>query len=430
MHIVFASLFALAIAEPAAADTPRSSNPSQTGSTVALEDEPQGDRPSGHPAVDSNPHAHAAESGAMPGIFQPPQDIEEEDKTLGPGTIVVDLHDADDKPVPRETVTLGILINSIAKGDSRKHLQETTDDHGRAVFSGLETTSNIAYRVSVGYEGGSFAASPFQMSQVSRAMHVVLHVYPVRRDIRDTLVVSETTVAAEVKDDRIQVEENLTIYNLGRTAWQPDDVRMALAPGYTAFTSPASMSDQGTDEIDGSAKLRGTFAPGQHSVQIRYQLPWSGEKDFDFDVALPPHAAISRVVMPAVAGVKIVAAGFPAAELRRNNQGQSFFVTERRARPDDSKMATISIGLRDLPTPGPGARIATALAAIGVAIGLAFALVKRGAPQDGSAIARQSLLDDLGALERAHASGEVGPNTYERARRELLDSIALTLVTT
>ena len=65
----------------------------------------------------------------MPGTFEPPEDVEQPDATLPPGTIVVDLHDADDKPVPSEQVTLGVLINSIAKGDSRKHFQAT---HRRA----------------------------------------------------------------------------------------------------------------------------------------------------------------------------------------------------------------------------------------------------------------------------------------------------------
>ena len=198
--------------------------------------------PPGHPSLDtSNPHAHAAATGAMPGVFQPPEDTETEDASMPPGSIAVDLRDADDKPVPGEIVTLGVLINSIAKGDSRKHLQATTDGHGRVVFSALETASNIAYRVSSGYRGGAFAASPFQLPQ-AKAMHVVLHVYPVTRDIQNALIVCEATVAAEVRDDRIHIEQVLTIYNLGRTAWQPDDVRMPLPDGYTAFSAQASMS--------------------------------------------------------------------------------------------------------------------------------------------------------------------------------------------
>src|SRR5579862_3631293 len=118
------------------------------------------DLPEGHPAVEnSNPHAHPGKGSGMPGVFDPPEDLEQEDPSLAPGTIAVDLRDPEDKPVAGETVTLGVLLNSIAKGDSRKHIQATTDTQGHVIFSGLETASNIAYRVSSGYQGGSFAAS-------------------------------------------------------------------------------------------------------------------------------------------------------------------------------------------------------------------------------------------------------------------------------
>jgi len=398
----------------------------------------EGALPPGHPAVDdglsgdphADPHAHAG-GGAMPGMFQPPEDLEQQDASLPGGTIVVDLHDADDKPVAHETVTLGILINSVAKGNSRKHLQLETDDHGRAVFSNLELASNTAYRVSAGYQGGLFWAAPFQLQQ-AKAMHVVLHVYPVTHDVQQALIVAEATVAAEVREDRIQVEEALTIYNLGRTAWQPENVRMSLPDGFSAFSAQMSMSDQGADSVAGGAQLRGTFPPGRNSIDFRWQLPWSGDKDVDFDVGMPPHVAIARVMMPASTEIKLVANGFPPAEVRHDAEGQTFLVTEKRLRPDEPKLTSISIGIHDLPTPGPGRLLATFLAAAGVAGGLAFAFGGRRRRQGSSDAksARSVLLEELAELERAHRVGEVGPKTYERARRELIDALARTLVKT
>jgi hypothetical protein len=364
----------------------------------------------------------------MPGVFNPPEDTEQPDPTLPPGTIVVELHDADDKPVAAEQVNLGILINSIAQGDSRKHLQGTTDDHGRATFSSLDLASNTAYRVSAGYQGGAFAALPFQLAQ-AKAMRVVLHVYPVTRDIQQALVVTESTVACEVREDRIQVEQALTIYNLGRTAWQPDGVTMKLPEGATAFNAQATMSDQGVDDEGTTAKLRGTFPPGRHAVEFRWQLPWSGDKDVDFTVGMPPHVAIARVMMPATSDIKLVAQGFPPSELRHDQQGQTFLVTERRLRPDEAKLTSLSLGIHDLPTVGPGRLIASLLAACGVVVGLVFAFAGRSrGPRGGDTRARRAaLLADLADLERAHDAGAVGPKTYERARRELIDAIARTL---
>jgi hypothetical protein len=364
----------------------------------------------------------------MPGVFEPPQDTETEDPSLPPGTIEVDLRDADDKPIPRETVTLGVLINSIAKGDSRQHLQLTTDDQGRAVFSHLELASNIAYRVSCGYQGGLFAAAPFQLSQ-ARSMRVVLHVYAVTRDIQQALIVAEISVASEMREDRVQVEEAMTFYNLGRTAWQPDGVTMRLPEGYTAFNAQASMSDQGVDDAGGgTASLHGTFPPGKSSVEFRWQLPWSEEANVDFDVGLPPHVAIARVLMPSAAGIHLTASGFPPADVRHDTQGQSFLVTERRLRPDEPKLTSITVGIHDLPTPGPGRLIALLLAGCGVAAGLAFAFGYASKPSKGATKGRRTvLLEELADLERARAAGEVGPKTYEHARRQLIDSLSRTL---
>jgi hypothetical protein len=389
--------------------------------------------PEGHPAVnDANPHARAGGgNGAMPGTFEPPEDLEQPDPTLPAGTIVVDLHDGDDKPIPNEQVTLGALVNSIAKGDSRKHFQAATDEHGRAVFSGLDLAGNIAYRVSAGYQGGAFAATPFQLQQ-AKAMHVVLHVYPVTRDIQQALIVAEATVACEVREDRIQVEQVLTIYNLGRVAWQPDDVRMKLPAGYTAFNVQASMSDQGVDEVAGTAQLHGTFPPGRHTVEFRWQVPWSGDADVDFEVGMPPHVAIARVMMPATSDIKLAAEGFPPTQVRHDQQGQSFLVTERRMRPEDPKLTALALGIHDLPTPGPGKWLATLLAACGVAAGLVLALSGRGrtSVRSDAKNNRTSILEELAEVERGRASGEIGPKTYERLHRQLIDSLARTLVKT
>lgn len=391
----------------------------------------EGDMPPGHPSVGaSSPHGGAGGGGGgggIPGMFNPPEDTEMPDPTLPPGTIAVDLRDADDKPVAGETVTLGIMVNSIAKGDSRSHVQRTTDAAGHAVFGNLDTASSVAYRVSTGYQGGAFAAMPFQMQQ-TKSMRVVLHVYPVTHDVQQAVIVSEVTLASEMRDDRIQIEEVFTIYNLGRVAWQPLDLDLSLPPGETAFAAQQSMSDQGVDEVGGHGRLRGTFPPGRHAIEFRWQLPWSQDKDVDFKVGMPPHVAIARVMMPASAGIKLVVDGFPPAAIQHDTQGQSFLVTERKAGPQDARLSTLTVGIHDLPTQGPGRTVAVLLAACGVLAGIFFAAgQKRGSGATEQKPARSAILEELAELERGRAAGEVGPKTYERARRELIDALARTL---
>ncbi|MBV9947740.1 MAG: hypothetical protein JOZ69_12875, partial [Myxococcales bacterium] len=378
------------------------------------DDEPE--MPAGHPAVDDgNPHGRAG-AGSMPGVFEPPADTETQDPTLPPSTIAVDLRDADDHPVPHVSVTLGAIISSVAKGDSRKHFQATTDDHGRALFTNLDTASSIAYRVSASYQGGTFAATPFRL-EPAKPIRVVLHVYPVVHDLQGTLVVVEATLAGEVRDDRIQLEEVLTFYNLGRTAWQPEGVRFSLPETFKALNAQPSMSGQGVDEVAGGVQLRGTFAPGRHVVQFQWQYPWGGdEKDVDFAVGLPPHVAVARVVMPMSTKIDLSVVGFPPAQIRHDGQGQRFLVTERSMRPEDPKLTALSVRIHGLPTAGPDRIVATLLAGCVVAAGLALSLSRRGpsSSRKETRAARSVLLEELADLERARSSGEVGPKTYER----------------
>jgi hypothetical protein len=389
--------------------------------------------PPGHPSMGGGASPHGggggAAGGGMPGMFNPPEDTEQPDPLVPPGTIVVELRDADDKPVPDQPVTLGMIIQSIAKGDSRKHDQGTTDASGRAVFRNLDMASAVAYRVSTEYQGGAFAATPFQLQQ-AKTMHVVLHVYAVTHDVQQAVIVEQAVLAAEVRDDRLQIEQVIDVFNVGKVAWVPLDVDMKLPPGATAFSSQANMSNQGVDEIEGVARLRGTFAPGRHSIDFRWQLPWSGEKDVDFKVGLPPHVAIARVMLPAGTDIKLAVQGFPNAEVRHDGQGQSFLVTEKRVRPDQPRMEELEVGIHDLPSPGPGRWIAAVITATGVGIGLLLAAQrptkKNERKPDRSA--RAKVLEELAELERGRASGEIGPKTYERAYRDLIDALARTLV--
>jgi hypothetical protein len=74
--------------------------------------------------------------------------------------------------------------------------------------------------------------------------------------------------------------------------------------------------------------------------------------------------------------------------------------------------------------------VATGLTAFGVLAGLALAFGQRKpwkTKKELDKLERGQILGELEELERLHATGEVGPKTYERARRELIDALARTL---
>ncbi len=389
-------------------------------------DDDEAPMPAGHPTVPAG-HGDAAR-GAAPGMFEPPADTENEDPSLPKGTIVVELRDPDNNVLSGVEMSLGILHQSVAKGESREHKSATSDPKGFVRFDGLESGSGIAYRVTVGRDGATFAALPFQLSE-TKGMHVILHVYPVTRDIQEALVVMQGILFVEIKDDRIQIEQVFTVFNLGKITWIADNVILKLPATFTALSAQQSMSDQGVDSVDKvGGKLRGTFSPGRHEVHFHWQLPYSGEKDVDFEVGLPPHVAVMRAMAGASTGVRFVVVGFPDAEAKNDVQGQRVLVTEKQVRRDEP-WTSMHIKLEGLPTPGPARLVATGLAGVLVltGLGLAFGAGKKPSRTSFDKSRRAQLLAELLELENARKTGDVGPKTYERARRDLLDAIARTL---
>ncbi|MEO7110543.1 MAG: hypothetical protein ABI183_08910 [Polyangiaceae bacterium] len=404
----------------------------------------EGQMPSGHPQVaddeddDAPPqqqqataNPHGTKPQAVPGVFQPPADQADEDPKLPKGTIALEIRDAEDHPVPHASVTMGIVHNSVAKGEKHDHLVKDTDDHGDLEFSDLENTSSVAYRLSVNRGAGVFSATPFRLPE-DHGMRVVLHVYDVTSDIGQALIVSQVVMYIELKDDRVQMEEAVTIFNFGKIAWVPEDVIFKLPENFTALNGQQSMSAQGVDSIEKQgAKLHGTFPPGRAQIEFRWQLPYAGSSEVAFDAGMPPHLAAVRVMAVAADPMRLSIAGFDDPHPDLDGEGNHVLVTDKQMRANDAPIHDLQISLRDIPTPGPARVVATSIAAVGVLFGLVVTTRRRAVVRDRGASKRerQRLLEELEDLERAHLANEVGPKTYERARRELVDAIARTLDT-
>ena len=105
-----------------------------------------------------DPHGGGAAGGGRGNMFEAPEDGSVDDPTIPAGSIAVHIADAEGRPLPRTEVTLGILYNSVAKGESRKRVVSMTDDTGRARFDKLDTGSGVAYRAMVLRDGATFSA--------------------------------------------------------------------------------------------------------------------------------------------------------------------------------------------------------------------------------------------------------------------------------
>lgn len=384
---------------------------------------PGGELPAGHPPVGaaSPGAAGAGEPAPTPDSTLPARD-------LPAGTIEARIVDQNDRPVAGADVRLGVLKQTVAEGERRSHRTGKTGPDGMIRFDGLEIGSDFSYRVSVKSDPAEYASDPFNLGREA-GQRVLLHVYPVTSDVSRTLVGMRGILVVEPRDDVFQFQVMFRVFNMGRITWVPADIAIDLPEGAKGFNVPEAMTDARFVNEGEQARLLGTYAPGEHDVSFSFQVPNDHDENVEFRLSLPPHVAELRVIAEAARGMGLSVQGFDAAESASAAGGQRVLVTSRRLRQGEPQMSSVTIRLSGVPTPGPGRWIAALLAAFGVLAGVAIALTSpkqastRGSERDVEQ-ARELLLEELVALEKAHRAGEIGPASYERVRRELLDSVA------
>ncbi|MGK4008466.1 carboxypeptidase-like regulatory domain-containing protein [Sorangium sp. So ce1036] len=401
--------------------------------------------PAGHPPVGSSAPSPASRRTMeqLTGLFDAPEDTVQDDRGLPPGVLVVNVQDADGKPVPRAPLDLDIVHSSVAKGESRERVRRETDESGSFRFEGLTIGSGTSYGVSVTRDGATFSLPHFGLG-AEAGKRAVLHVYQASPDVNDVLVGMRGLVYLQLRQDAVSVEQLYQVYNLGRVAWLPD-ATFALPPGAKAFNKSESLSDMRFEEAKGAAvsggaegtgatrvALRGTVSPGRHEGQFRFQVPLSGEERQTIRIELPPRVAQMQVMAEASKSMTLEVKGFPSARRTQNRDGKKLLITDKQLTRADGGWTTLEITLAGLPTPGVGRWIALLLAGATVLAGVAVNVVRRREGDRGPdeeerrelIEAREALLDEFVELERARRRGDVGPKTYERVRTALLDALA------
>ena len=413
-----------------AASAPQAAGAAPTGSVL----------PPGHPPVAPASPGAAAERGELPaghpsasggdagGQRPPPADRSAPDPKLPPGTVEVTLVDAQERPQANVEVRLGILQQTVAEGEARENKVARSDAQGKARFSGLRTATDFSYRVSVPRGPATYASAPFQFKGEA-GQSVLLHLFPVTQDIRSAMVGMRGIILIEPRDDVFQFQVMYRVFNIGQVTWVPSTLTLQLPPDAKGFNAEEGMSDtRFAAESGGRVRLSGTFTPGQHDAQFRFQVPNHGDADVSFRLDLPPHVADLRVIAQSSPGMTLEVDGFDPAQPTVDANGQRLLFTAREMRQGDNPLRELAIRLSGLPTQGPGRWIAVALAAGLAAAGLSAARRAPAQPKklarEELAAARELLLDELVALERARAAGQIGPRSYESAKRQLVEALA------
>lgn len=410
------------------------------------DDEDTGDDPhaGANPhGAQGNPHGAGGPNNARNGLFDAPPDTSEDDQSLPLGTIVLTLKDAAEKPVPGAEVTLGILHNTVAAGESRDRRTGVTDAEGMFVWKDLPHGSGTSYRASIMNGPAQFGTEPFSLGDRT-GKRVVLHAYDVTEDPKGLVVLAKGFASVSLGEDSLVIVQQYDIFNGSPMAWVPRNVELPLPEGYKAFNRPDSMDGVGVDEVNGRGVLRGTITPGIHNVVFRFQVPLDGDERQKVRIEAPVRLVRAQVIAEAGKTTGLTVRGeprgdegrpkresldFPAARKTRNREGKRVLVSDWAMSREDGTLKAMEITLTGLPTAGSGRWMAAALAFAAFVAGLAYAQQRAGQKgrdaetRNDLLDAREALLREMVDLERAFRAGEIGPKTHERLRNALLDAI-------
>ncbi len=354
---------------------------------------------------------------------------------LASGMVEVLVLGSSNAPESGVQVRLGIVESSIAKGDQRSAQFAVSDAQGVARFSDLQTTSAFAYRPVVERDGGKFQSTPFRLSN-ERGTRARLQVFPVTRSLESLRLGAVVAVYMEPKDDRIQFEELVSIYNLSKSAWLPGKSdRFLLPKGVTGFQAQEGMTDTGVEKDEDKEtgevflRLRGTFGPGEHRLMFTYQVPSEKER-FEAAVALPARTAQVRIMAARSAKLALSVAGMPDVREVSLENGTRVWGTELTFDKQDGNPSVFVAALSGLPSRGIWPAVVTTVASVLmlVAAGASFLKRKRGI----TGLELDELVAELRAeqagLMVSRESGELGPQTFAREMQKLKERLARALL--
>lgn len=379
---------------------------------------------------------------------QVPQPFADEALELAAGTILVRVLDARGAVIPDALVRVG----SMRDGERGASFERRTGPDGLARFEGLERGSRVAYRVSTEHRGAKFAANPFQLP-----MDHGYQVQLVRLDVRNepnAILVTEARAEIGFQDDRIVLVQRFNLVNISTLGLDGDPTPYTYVPsqpleftlprGYSAFRTDEQgmgMTDLRAEERDGRVLVSGSISPTDPRNPVR--LVWQSRVKFEgselpLELRFAPLPVLAAtIVAQAPPGMTLEVEGMPAAE-ERNANGQRILITGRqRASRADANIDGLRIRLRNIPATHGPERDFTAAAALVIALGSLGAgarrarasqkareQARRARREDDLRLERQRIVEDIRALVRDHARGDVGPETYRRQRHELASALA------
>lgn len=391
--------------------------------------DPHGGNPHGADPHGGNPHGGDPRAGRSQndGDFTPPEDQSGEDAELPAGTIVLTVVDKDGIPVVGLPVAMRHDHASVAKGDTHDTREATTDAKGEIRFDELPYGAAETYWFRAHVGAAVFALRPLQLGQKVGG-RALLHVYDATEE-RDILRLGlQSEIRTSLREDVILVEQEYRIVNKTPVAWIAD-LEVPLPTGWKAFqTANDNAPLRIYQSENGGAVLRGTVPPGVTGVAYSYHVPLEGEATQSVEIEPFPSTYGIQIIAEASRKMTLSADQFSPAAFNKAS-GVTVLVSQRFTQ-EESGIPRFKMTLGGLPTRGAGSYVAVALALVAVLLTASYRWSRKGRTDlepdtlKDLSEARDTLLDEIAALEIAKEKGAIGPKTYERSRGLLLDALA------
>lgn len=357
----------------------------------------------------------------------PPQNLSVPDPSVPARTIEVEVFDEHQRPLRGAKVNLLSLFQSIAEGNTEDVTSKITDESGLVRFEKLDDAIRYSYAVAVEDRGASYDVPSFRLGKVGQRVRI--HTFATTSDPREAFMGIQGYFTVQVNDDLLRIDGAYRVFNMGQKTWLPSGIFLRLPESAQAVEAKLSAGDAGFEEAPQGLKLVGSFPPGQKDLAFSFHIPNTNTESQSFAMGIPPHTVDLNVLIEQAPGMGLsVSPGFAPAESRVGRNEKNVLVARRVLRPGEAQLSEIRIELTGLPVIGPGRWIATFIA-LGLALlGVLATWMKRRESatekREQQDKARETLLNEMLLLERAHQGGDIGPRTYEETRREILVALA------
>jgi hypothetical protein len=325
------------------------------------------------------------------------------DKKLPAGTVAVSVVDGADKPIVGIAV---ILAHATAEGGDKVDQQQVkTDAKGEARFAHASATAKDGYLVAAKGDDLQATSSPFRLDDAA-GMRLGLRALHATRNASVLTLKTGSHVILEVRDDEVDVVENLILENQATDPFDP-------GPGGLVFPLPdgaagAQAAGQAPPQLSVEASRavwKGVLPPGQTTLSFGFVLP---EKDARVALRQKLPVAMEHLLVATdrYEGMDVEGDGLVKSE-RTGEDGRHFWRIDGPPVPAGGELRLALVGLPHQPAT---ARLAAAAVAIVLALwGLVAAIGPPGGRRDEARerleSRRSELLDELAALDAAPAPG-------------------------